>query len=289
MEKTIELDQYQQTAYWWIQIILAKVNELYKYKARVGKIKDKEEEKFFSIFEKYDDKDWRNVYINLQEYIKKDVENYIPTGDIMFPDCFSQDTAKGGHRKLNEELSHIVNKVVPDIRLACRGRKDYVIYTSQEKAYEWYKSCGIDELSSKYECNYNYVLTGDIGELDFYNLVLATCIFISEKRKDFNSTKILRDVFCNEYKKYYKIPNDINEIQAEFNKVFRAFSGRIDISRFYDEDYCYYYLKEMDKNGLDAYMELANEFALKILEEYDFQQNNKENVTFKKIMKNTSC
>ena len=68
-----------------------------------------------------------------------------------------------------------------------------------------------------------------------------------------------------------------------------AFRGRVDISRFYDEDFCYYYLKEMDKNGLDAYMELANEFALKILEEYDFQQNNKENVTFKKIMKNTSC
>ena len=28
--------------------------------------------------------------------------------------------------------------------------------------------------------------------------------------------------------------------------------------QFFYKDFCYYYLKEMDKNGLDAYMELAN-------------------------------
>lgn len=276
MEKTIELNPYQQTAYWWINIIRAKVDELYIYKNRTGKLKDDGEEKFLSIFGEYSEKDWRNIYISLQECIKNDVYNYIPTGDMLHLDCFSQDTAKGRHTRLNEEISKILNIEVPDIRLANIGKKDSVIYTDYTSSYEWYKSCGIAELPVEYKCDYNYVLTGDLEELDFYNLVLATCLIIHDRGRNFISMDILRRVFCEEYKKHINIPNDIDDIYKEFNNVFIAFQERIDISRFWEKIFHYWYPKKTDKNGLDCYMKLANEFASTIINEFDYHQDGKD-------------
>ncbi len=273
MEKTIELNPYQQTAYWWINIIRAKVDELYIYKNRTGKLKDDGEEKFLSIFGEYSEKDWRNIYISLQDCIKNDVYNYIPTGDMLHPDCFSQDTAKGRHTRLNEEISKILNIEVPNIRLANIGKKDSVIYTDYTSSYEWYKSCGIAELPVEYKCDYNYVLTGDLEELDFYNLVLATCLIIHDRGRNFISMDILRGVFCEEYKKHINIPNDIDDIYKEFNNVFIAFQERIDISRFWEKIFHYWYPKKTDKNGLDCYMKLANEFASTIINEFDYHQD----------------
>ena len=60
----------------------------------------------------------------------------------------------------------------------------------------WYKSCGTTNLSTKYDpC---YILTGDLEELDFYNLLLTTLIVLKELDKDFNLTQELKEVFINE-------------------------------------------------------------------------------------------
>lgn len=280
-QRKIELDSYEQTAYWWIRMLRKKINELYIYKIRIGVLKREEEEDFLSIFENFSEKDWRNLYIKLSEYIAKDVDDYVPRKNII-ADRFEQDTMKEGHQRLNEELSDIVGKKVPDIRLSINSEKDYIISTDTYYSYEWYKSCGVKTLERIYNCSYNYVLTGDEEELDFYNLLLATCICVSEKRPDFNSIYILKDIFCNEYDLYNNFEKNINNLFEEFNKVFMAFQGRIDISKFWEEKYRYYDIKDIDKNGLDSYMDQANKIASIIIREFDNQNQN--NISLKKTI-----
>lgn len=150
----VELSSIQATAYWWINQIRNKVKEI-----GLEKLSDKSEVKFAQTFYNFTEVEWRKLYLELVEYIAKDVENYIPQGYTFDIDAFSQDTDKGGHDRIDCEISKIIKQSVPDIRIASRSSKDSVIYTNMFGVSIWYKSCGISKLPTKYEPS--YLLTGD--------------------------------------------------------------------------------------------------------------------------------
>ena len=123
--KEIKLSSIEVTAYWWVNIIKNKVRELI-----INGTNDKSELKFVKLFYNYTQIDWRNLYLELINYITEDVNNYISLEDTMEIDGFHQSTAKREHQRLNIELSKILNSKVPDIRLASSDFKDSVIYTN---------------------------------------------------------------------------------------------------------------------------------------------------------------
>ena len=176
--REIELSSIEATAYWWINVIRSKVRELI-----LSGTSDKKEIEFVKKFYNYTEIDWRNLYLELVKYITEDVNNYVPIGNIMGIDTFSQDTDKKGHDRINAELSKIMNCYIPDIRLASSSTKDLVIYTNMFGACVWYKSGGVINLSTKYDPT--YILTGDEQELNFYNLIVSTIAALKEKDKNF--------------------------------------------------------------------------------------------------------
>ena len=178
-------------------------------------------------------------------------------------DGFHQSTAKKEHQRLNTELSKILNIKVPDIRLANSDLKDSVIYTNIFEACVWYKSCGTTNLSTKYDpC---YILTGDLEELDFYNLLLAILITLKELDKDFNSIPKLKEVFINEYSKINNNLEDMNDIEEKFNYYLSRLNdlGLI-YGRYWSNTYSAYF-RDIDLVGLEKYMNTARQIANLIL------------------------
>lgn len=269
----IELSSLEVTSYWWINVIKAKVRELV-----IQGPYDKNEEKFLNIFYNFTEKDWRNLYLELINYIMEDINNFVPRGDVIGIDTFEQDTDVNGHDRINEELSKILNGKVPDIRLASNSSKDSVIYTNMFGASVWYKSCGVINLPTIYDAN--YILTGDEKELHFYNSLLATISVLKELDRSFNSVSILRNQFCKEYKKVNKLKNYIKELKDLFDYSFnKASDNDIIYGRFWDETYSAYF-KEIDYNGLDEFRTIAEYYANSILE-----KNNEllESINVKKL------
>lgn len=170
----IELSSIQATAYWWINLIRSKVKEIL-----IEGTSDKNNTKFAKIFCDFTEVDWRNLYLQLVDCITEDVNNYVPKGNVYGIDSFSQDTDKGGHNIINNAISKILQKSIPDIRLASNSSKDWVIYTNMFGASVLYKSCGVSDLSTKYEPS--YVLTGNKNKLDFYNQVISTIAVLQQK------------------------------------------------------------------------------------------------------------
>lgn len=142
-KQLISLTPIETTAYWWINIIKSKVEELLEYGVSFS-----EEKKFLKIFLNYNEENYRNLYLELINFISIDVQNYVLKGITNDVDMFSQDTDYEGHNRLNEELSTILGVKVPDIRLAFSDVKDSVIYTSKMEVKVWYKSCGVMKLST---------------------------------------------------------------------------------------------------------------------------------------------
>ncbi len=257
-KEEIILNPVEVTAYWWLRCIKNKIRELV-----VEKPRSKDEKSFLKIFYNFSDVEWRKLYLKLINYIKEDIDNYELKG-IFGLDCFNQDTDRCGHDRLNYELSRIIDKSIPDIRLASNNRKDFVIYTDLTGAYEWYKSCGTRKLDDKYDANYNYILTGNETELDFYNLILATIIKLDSLDKSFDSISILRERFCREYQLLNNIDN-LERIYDEFNCVFNKLNDKdIVLGRFWKETY-FPTLREIDYNGLEEYMIPAKHYANVVL------------------------
>ena len=255
----IELTSIQATAYWWINLIRSKVKEIL-----IEKSSDEDETNFAQIFCNFTEVEWRNLYLQLANYITEDVNNYVPKGDIYGIDAFNQDTEKGGHNRINEELSKIIQTSIPDISLASSSSKDSVIYTNMFRACVWYKSCGVSDLSTKYEPS--YVLTGDENELDFYNQVVSTIAVLQQKDHSFDSTPILRDRFCDEYKRIYSSDETLDEIRKHFNKAFNKAADRdIVWGRSFKQSY-FAYFRDFDYVGLENYMKLAEHYARIILQ-----------------------
>ncbi len=205
-KEEIELSPMETTAYWWVNSLRHRVREI-----EIGGARDENEALFAQIFDNYTERDWRKVYLGLVKEIFRDVKTYIPEDWF---DVFSQDTAKGGHERLNDELSKITGQQIPDICLSSRSSADLVIYTTFENA-GIRKSGGIHELSPK--CESCYVLTGDEKGLDFDNLLLATIAVLSELDESFCSVLKLREGFCDEYVKKTSPEQTINEVVEKFN------------------------------------------------------------------------
>lgn len=168
----VVLSSAENTAYWWNMIIRRKVREIVISGAR-----NKNEYNFANIFMKFSERDWRRLYIELADLIIDDINTFVPKFTRYGIDAFNQDTDKGQHDRLNEELSKIVGKKVPDIRLASNNYKDSVIFTNLFGVSIWYKSCGINDLEPDYDSE--YILTGDERELDFYNTLLSTMLVLT--------------------------------------------------------------------------------------------------------------
>ena len=265
--ETKRLNSYQQTSYWWINTLKSKMEELFLYKQRTGTLDDEGKLEFLHTFETFSDKDWRAIYLELKKYIEKDVSEYTPSPNFTSfnMDAFSQDTAKGEHNRLNDELIKILGTTIPDICLAPLGRKDSVIYTDSKAAYVWYKSCGMQELPKEYASRYNYIITGNKKELEFYNLILSTIIAIKGKNESFNSMDDIRNLFCEEYKKINNLDIPLKQLLNNLNEVFNVFYRReLYISKPWDNEF-YFKPRKIDSNGLNGYELLADYYSNAIL------------------------
>jgi len=270
----IELSSIESTAYWWINMIRNKVRELI-----IEGTDNRNEREFVKIFYRFTEIDWRNLYLELINYITEDVNNYVLIGTTLQIDSFNQDTDVKGHNRINEELSKIMKCSIPDIRLAGGCNKDFVIYTNIFGACVWYKSCGTMDLPTKYEpC---YILTGNRKELDFYNLFLATVAKISELDQEFNSIPLLKERFCNEYKLVNMLEESIDEIVELFDKAFSDANDKgIIFGRRWDSTY-FPHFREIDYIGLEEYMDDAKHYADVVLQ----RSKNNGAVGYSKIFK----
>lgn len=257
--ENIELSPVEATSYWWVNLIKKRVKEIVIEGARY-----QSEAKFTEIFNNYTEIDWRNLYLQLVQYISEDVDNYVAKGNLGEEDVFSQDTAKNGHDRINEEISKIVNKRLPNIRLVSDNVKDSVIYTTKSFASVWYKSSGVIKLPTKYEPD--YVLTGNDDELNFYNLLISTIVILKQENSGFNSIPLLRKEFCKEYIRLSNFKAKLENVIEVFNHAFdKANDEGLITGRSYKETY-FPNLYEIDFVGLDSYMDLAKHYANVILQ-----------------------
>lgn len=262
IEEEIKLSAIEATAYWWINMIKAKVREI-----AIQGTNDKSEANFVNIFYYNTEVEWRKLYLELTKYITEDVDNYVSI-DKYDDDIFSQDTAKKGHDRINRALSKITNQHIPDIRLSSNSAKDFVIYTNNFYASVWYKSCGTTNLPDKYEPT--YILTGDNKKLNFYNLFISTIMVLKNTNMDFKSIPLLKKSFCKEYKKN-NTEDSIEDINKMINDSFQKACDKGIISRLYDGTTYFCFFRNIDLIGLDQYMDTAEHYANVVL------QNAKDN------------
>jgi len=76
--KRVELSSIETAAYWWVKVIKERVRELL-----IRGIQNKQEEKFVEVFYNYTEIEWRNLYLELVNYITEDVNNYIVKETIL--------------------------------------------------------------------------------------------------------------------------------------------------------------------------------------------------------------
>ena len=246
----IELNSIEQTSYWWIN----RINIFLKNDIFI----EKGEKEFYKIFKEYIKEDWRHLYLELQKYIASDVKQYCTEEED-----YSQETCLGGHNRLNEELSIILNKEIPDVRIQERYTKDIAIYTNKDCSYVWFRSGGEDLLPSEY--NNNYILSGDEELLKFDRILLSIIYEIYNINPNFDSTKTLID----NYYTIYQDQSDKKLCKKEFyDKIYqsllRAQYDRIidgNINRCYDLNLKYLNLKE-----LENYEDIGREYANKVLQ-----------------------
>lgn len=247
----VELTPIEATAYWWVRTIRAKV-----YEVEDNGPLNKDERMFAKLFSFFSEVNWRCFYLQLIELIKEDITGFIPSEAH---EMFFQDTAYNGHNRINEIISIITEKKVPDIRLSGRSAKDIVVFTSFEKAIVLHKSSSDYQLDSKYDAD--YVLTGNEEELHFKNLILSTLIDIKNKSENFCSVSTLRDGFCKEYSILNSSGESLDEIKTHFNRVFDELDDKHIISgRSHFEKY-YFFPKERYYIGLDDCWDLANHYG----------------------------
>lgn len=271
VQDKIELGSAEITAYWWVNVFKNKVEELFK-----GRF-TKNEEEFYELFKTYSLKEWRNVYLQLIPYIMEDINEYVFTGNDHI-DAFQQDTALGGHKRINEEFSKIIGKRVPDITLSNYSAKDSVIYTNLFGASVWYKSCGVSNLPTKYEPT--YLITGDSTKLDFYNLLVSTIIKLSELDESFSSFSLLKKCYTEAYQEL------VGNIDKDFDEMFMGALCKArtkGVIFWYDDNGEYdnfAYLTHIV--GLEPYMDKATVLAKSVLSKSHELTKQARKITLKK-------
>ncbi len=252
MEKgMIELTPIQASAYWCVNMMRNKIKEISRNKSV-----DCNEIEFLNIFYSYSDIEWRRIYVELCSHfdeIAQEMNGYE----------FSLDTELGGHNRLNQVLSNVLNVSIPDIRLAGYSSKDSVLYVTKNKVSVWYKSCGEMPLSKKYETD--YVLTGNKEELDFYNLVLATIAMLGVQNPGFRSIPNLRKRFCEEYKKVHN-DKELVDIVDEFNMAYKKANERELVIGGVSSDRFIPIMYSMDIALLEDYLDMGQHYADVILQ-----------------------
>lgn len=234
-EEKIKLTGVEQAAYWWTNRLMYMTRYFaLRYERKVGHITP-DEVKFLSLFYNYTDKEWRDLYLKLTEFITEDVNSFEPTGDVIGIDAFSQDTTKGRHARLNAELAKITGvKGFPDIRLADSGYKDEVIYADWVRSYVWYKSCGTRPLEISYDPT--YILSGNEKELKLYNNLVSTFAFLDKTKS--HDMDLFRMSFCKAYKRLNAPTEDIVKIRDLFNKCYHLANERkLVTGRFWDKTF----------------------------------------------------
>ena len=246
----IKLNSIEQTSYWWIN----RINIFLKNVNFIGK----GEKEFYNIFKEYIKEDWRHLYLELQKYIASDVKQYCTDEKD-----YSQETCLGGHNRLNEELSIILNKEIPDVRIQERYTKDIVIYTNKDCSYVWFRSGGEDLLPSEY--NNNYILSGDEELLKFDRILLSTIYEIYNINPNFDSTKTLID----NYYTIYQDQSDKKICKKEFyDKIYQSLL-RAQYDKIIDGNMnSWYYLNPENLNSkeLANYEDIGKEYANKVLQ-----------------------
>lgn len=247
----VKLTCIQASAYWCVNIMRNKVKEINECRNASDN-----EIYFLDLFYSYTDIEWRNIYLELVGHFTEIAENESYK--------FYLDTELGGHDLLNVLVSRIINVDVPDIRLASDSVKDSVIDIKKDKAMIWYKSCGDMPLSLEYDAD--YILTGDKEELDFYNLVLATMIMLTDLDLGFRSISDFRKRFCVEYKKVNGLNDKLEDIFERFNRAFSKINERDLVTGSVYSKSFFPSITSMDVVSVEKYLDMGRHYADVILE-----------------------
>ena len=197
------------------------------------------------------------MYLKLVERITE----YTNTNE---DNSFEQDSMPGGHDIINSILKEVTKKDIPDISLTLEIYKDFVTTTQEYYTEIMYKDCCWKELPDYYRKEFNYILTGNQQELDFYYLIVALIVKLHKLNKDFSSMEELKSKFCKEYMKLNNI-NDYIYMHNIFEKAISlANDNKIIIGSAWGSFFFTQYTKE-DINGIKEYMPTANHYANIIL------------------------
>ena len=241
----IQLEPHQIAAYWVVNAIKAKLDELYKEGASIGS-EDIEIEDFLYAFSGVTERKWRNIYLELAEMIKKDIKNNIPNQICGYARYYI-DTDIDGHNRLNEELSEILRVNVPDIRLSSNKAKESVIFIDSIKVDYMYKSTDARRIPNAFDSKYNYVLTGDEVEFKFLNLIKTVLLQLAnDKDKENYSKDLIKEIFCKTYIERNASIVKFEDLCEEFEKVLSALSKQgFKLSWYWKEGlYCYPKLRD---------------------------------------------
>ena len=151
--KQIELNPVEATSYWWINTIQKKLQEILVLKTI------KEEIYFLNSFNNYTDIEWRKLYLELTKYIYDKVDKLSYEEEFEY---YHQATSINHHNDINEVLSKVTKKKIPDITLNLTDVEISTIYTNKYGADRVYNISGIVPLDMFYDSN--YVLTGNEDE-----------------------------------------------------------------------------------------------------------------------------
>lgn len=208
--KQIELNPVEATSYWWINTIQKKLQEILVLKMV------KEEICFLNSFNNYTDIEWRKLYLELTKYIYSKVDKLSYEEEFEY---YHQATPINHHNDINEVLSKVTKKKIPDITLNLTDIESSTIYTNKYGADRVYSVSGIVPLDMFYDSN--YVLTGNKVELEIKNLVIKL-IESGILNESFESFK---NKFCEIYGSLH---HDMDQILIEesFIRIFNQLSDQ---------------------------------------------------------------
>lgn len=199
MEKfNVLLSPSEQVAYLWIHILRRKVSEIYQEPRSFGHIG----QEFLSVFGSFDEINWRELYIKLQEYAVQ---------------ISIEDINRKGYQQLNKVLMKIFGVRIPNTN------SDRVYSQLPKKAQVFSKTK--KGLSIAYDGSYDYVLNDSKKEYDFYKLILDIIRVIRIKDKSFNSLNYLKNFFCEIYIEINKMDIEPSEIERRFDRVIDVLSS----------------------------------------------------------------
>ena len=248
----IALKPSEIAAYYWINTIKAKLNELESEKPELGY----NEKVFYNLFCYYKDADWRNVYTflvnNLERKYKEDCQN---------KKVSSLKTGKGKHTEVIRALEMARDTSVPDIPMHNYEGFEEKISILPTLSVEVKKADGtIETLPVEYDPT--YIIDGDKERLDFYNLLVTTIYAIQHKDKDFDSVLLLKERFCKKYIEDYNVSkDDIETVYEYFDYYMELIKSRDLLSSNGYPILLKNNMRQKDLKGLDEYWRRAIDYS----------------------------